>query len=79
MNFLKTMIPRGKEAGFGSRLCGRKVRNGLSQMHHSYMFQHFKADYFESPFTIPGTAFVSRAVLKKDAVNSFFTQPESRT
>ena len=31
--------------------------------------QHFKADDFESPFiTIPGTTFVSRAVLKKDAI-----------
>ena len=30
--------------------------------------QHFKADDFESRLiTIPGTAFVSRAVLKKDA------------
>jgi len=37
--------------------------------------QHFKADDFESPFiTIPGTAFVSRAVLKKDAVPSIQSQ-----
>ena len=37
--------------------------------------QHFKADEFESPFiTIPGTAFVSRAVLKKDAVPSIHSQ-----
>ena len=37
--------------------------------------QHFKADDFESLFiTIPGTAFVSRAVLKKDAVSSIHSQ-----
>ena len=37
--------------------------------------QHFKAGDFESPFiTIPGTAFVSRAVLKKDAVPSIHSQ-----
>ena len=35
--------------------------------------QHFKADDFESPF-IAGTAFVSRAVLKKDAVPSIHSQ-----
>ena len=37
--------------------------------------QHFKADDFESPFIeIPATAFVSRAVLKKDAVPSIHSQ-----
>ena len=37
--------------------------------------QHIKADDFESPFiTIPGTAFVSRAVLKKDAVPTIHSQ-----
>ena len=37
--------------------------------------RHFKADDFESPFiTIPGTAFVSRAILKKDAVPTIHSQ-----
>ena len=37
--------------------------------------QHFKADDFENLFiTIPGMAFVSRTVLKKDAVPSTHSQ-----
>lgn len=39
--------------------------------------QHFNADDFESPFiAIPGTDFVSRAVLKKDAVPSIHHQKD---
>ena len=39
--------------------------------------QHFNADDFESPFiTIPGTDFVSRTVLKKDAVPSIHHQKD---
>ena len=37
--------------------------------------EHFKEDDSEGPFiTIPGTAFVSRAVLKKDAVPTIHSQ-----
>ena len=42
--------------------------------------QHFKADDFESPFiTIPGTAFASRAILKKDAVPTIHSQKAEST
>ena len=38
--------------------------------------EHFKSEYFESPFTtVPGTPFVSRALLKKDAVPTIHKTP----
>ena len=56
--FVQTKHPKWSPTG-ASRICS----------------QHFKADDFESPFiAIPGTAFVSRAVLKKDAVPSIYSQ-----
>ena len=44
--FLKTMIPRGKDADFGSHLGGRNVRNGLPQMHHAYVHNIYKPIYY---------------------------------
>ena len=56
--FVRTKGPKWSPT-HTSRLCSR----------------HFKADDFESPFiTIPGTALVSRMILKKDAVPTIHSQ-----
>jgi hypothetical protein len=52
---------RKRKGDFGSRSSGQNVRNGLPQVHQAFAHSILK-------MMIPGTTFVSCAVLKNDAV-----------